>query len=303
MGVQFPNPLKNPILFPHSNKFSQGLGKTRMGAGEVVLALDGTGDFDSLFNAIAFVEDLGGGVIRLKNGTYLSASLNSKSNITFIGDGKNFTTISVATQLNLSNSAKITFENLQIKGTSVASQEAILDVDSATNLTIKDCLIEEGAGADYDGAIWNSGGGTISNLRILNTEFKGSFTECTLPLVMENAQIIGCKTNDDLFRNNDTNEIRKSIITNCIIGGDIKIDSAIKSIISNNYVAGDILIDSDSPIATANAGHFNIISNNFMENTITMNVGADQNVVSGNQTDTATVNNGAGNIFSGHNEY
>lgn len=79
-------------LFPHSREFSQGIGTRgiRKGAATFIVALDGSGDFDDIQEAI---NALGpeGGVIYIKEGTYLMNSwieiTNSNIHITGTGAG------------------------------------------------------------------------------------------------------------------------------------------------------------------------------------------------------------------------
>jgi len=79
-------PMKN--VFPHSSEFEQGSGAIRKGMGTFVVALDGSGDFDDIQEAIDALPTEGG-VVFIKEGTYEPKTdiLITKSNTSLVGTG------------------------------------------------------------------------------------------------------------------------------------------------------------------------------------------------------------------------
>ena len=76
----------NNKIFKHSRDYSQGGGKIRKGMGTFIVALDGSGDFDDIQEAINAIPKTGGEIF-IKEGTYNGFSLN-KSKITIEGTGE-----------------------------------------------------------------------------------------------------------------------------------------------------------------------------------------------------------------------
>ena len=87
MGLDFGGVKNN--LFEHSKEYSQGEGKQRKATASVVVALDGTGDFEDIQEALNSLSPSGGSIF-IKEGTYnLTTELLIKTNNVLIqGTGK-----------------------------------------------------------------------------------------------------------------------------------------------------------------------------------------------------------------------
>ena len=113
-------------------------------AGEIIVALDGSGDTDSLLEAINQVES--GGVILIKEGTYIltSAVTISKSNIVIKGSG--FSTIIKNTArgnlLTATSKNNLVFDNLKFWNdwTFSGQTNACIDMTSCTDSRIINCF-------------------------------------------------------------------------------------------------------------------------------------------------------------------
>lgn len=78
-----------PQLFDNAQRTNQGMGKERTGAFNFVVALDETGDFSDIQEAIDALPSIGGGIY-IKEGTYdlVNKITINKSNVTLSGVGK-----------------------------------------------------------------------------------------------------------------------------------------------------------------------------------------------------------------------
>ncbi len=76
-------------IFKHSADFDQGLGNIRKGIATLVVAVDGSGDFASIQDAINSLPS-GGGVVYIKEGTYYINEMITidSNNVSLIGAGR-----------------------------------------------------------------------------------------------------------------------------------------------------------------------------------------------------------------------
>ncbi len=130
-------------LFNHSNKFDQGLGRVRAGMGTIVVANDGSGDFDTIAEAIKELPTTGG-VIYVKDGTYIITSMLNlnKPNSAIIGASKStiIQTIGNIIALRVS-AADCKIEKIHIKGSGTGNLNWGIEV-TADNVSIEDVYIE-----------------------------------------------------------------------------------------------------------------------------------------------------------------
>jgi len=101
-------------IFPHSDEFSQGQGKIRKGAGEFVVAIDGTGDFATIQEAINSIPSEGA-TIKIKSGIYLiKEAIKVKNSITLKGEGKTTILKSTTTNINIIENSNTNSGNTDI---------------------------------------------------------------------------------------------------------------------------------------------------------------------------------------------
>lgn len=282
------------LLFTHSQEFSQGGGNVRKGQGYIVVAKDGTGDFDDIQEAINNTSKEGGGTIFIKSGTYLIDSLTLADNVNLIGDYIKsviyFDAVNTKQAL-IAKVSNVKIENLYFYFTGTQA-EACIDVDGATDLEFNGCYFYIGASSVENpyGIIWTSaasdakitiknckftgnGGGTLDSMLITALEYsviQNNIIEETINLLENTTGII----------------IADSIFTGNISVGSLKSDFITRCVISGNYFGGNIEISGG-----ANS-YGNIITGNHAE-TMTFGALTLDSCAVGNATDTAITDNGA----------
>jgi len=138
----------NYSLFPHSERFDQGLKKNhvRPGQATMVVALDGTGDFESIADAVSELPSTGG-VVYIKEGTY-----NIKSKIILPTDyislqGAGPSTILKAstgltgTIIEVNSKEGIVINSLKFEGNSISANG--VELNSCTESLITGCWFSE----------------------------------------------------------------------------------------------------------------------------------------------------------------
>jgi len=205
--------------------------KTRVQTASIIVASDGTGDFEELQEAINSLKT--GGVIQIKEGTYnIKKTITITSNITIIGTGK---TIFSTTTNNLkiftinTNSTEIKIENLTFQGN--GSQTGIFADTSTTYIKIKECnFLSLAIGLDFYEGNWI----TISNNFFHN--LSGTFMYVmTGPIVIQN---------------NLTNEVDYGIRSRGLTGGGIIVGNYFSSIGTDEWVPH---IDDSGVVLSANS--------------------------------------------------
>ncbi len=144
-------------LFKHAKAFDQGMGNIRRGQATFIVALDGTGDFDKIQDAIDALSSTGG-AIYIKEGTYniTTSILLNKTNLLLSGPGK-ATKIVPNGDYGIMNASAddCTITQIYFYGTSTGtSQHGIYNnASTSTHMLIKDCWFENlgGHGIFLDG--------------------------------------------------------------------------------------------------------------------------------------------------------
>lgn len=141
--------IENP-LFKHSREYEQGSGKERKGTATFVVALDGSGDFSNIQEAINSLPTKGG-EISIKEGTYLITTpiVINKNNVTLRGTGKSAkiqsnTDIRIITA---SGKSGLLIDNLYLYNQGAGSADEIIHFTTVTKSIITNCWIEN-AGVD-----------------------------------------------------------------------------------------------------------------------------------------------------------
>jgi len=226
--------------------------------GDVIVALDGSGDTDSIEESLNLVPN--NGKIFLKEGIFKYNKLNTltiPSNT--IIEGAGFGSIIQLGELgtsgnywiSLNNAENIIIKNLTIHVFASADTEAFIEYDSANKITFENVLFKFGD-SNLLNIMWDPYGNGITRLKLLNCVIdttNGSLNEGIVAVSnLSKGEFIGNRFETaNLFMTGIG-----SNIDNCIIRG--------------NYLKG-----------------------------LTLEAGCDNNVVIGNQTDNAIINNGASN--------
>ncbi len=177
-------------IFPHSKDYSQGMGQVRKGAGTFIVALDGSGDFDDIQEAIDALPNTGG-EIYIKEGTYEPNEKIKilKSNVSLIGSG-NSTIIK----------PKINDYIIQIgNGTTTLSKIVISDLQidgiNQTGYPANGIYINGGASNYITETI-------IKNCNIKNCYWTNIYLEYTENCIIENNLCVSTRVTHSIFTDN-----------------------------------------------------------------------------------------------------
>lgn len=256
-----------PQIFKHSRDFDTGVGNVRKGQGEIIVALDGSGDFDNIQEAVNSVTMNEGAVIFIKRGTYeiTSTITINKNNIKIIGSG-------LASVIRRKTAAAYTLITIGNGGT------------ARTNITIEALGINDiGGGAVSDGININH----AHFVWIKNCYFT-NIHDSVITVNGDNIWIENCY----LSGGDSSNLAGTNICFLNNVADGLNIGSSYSKIIGNSF-SQDVII----------SGDYNVFVGNYKtdsDESIKLNVGADNNVVVANViTDPTGVNNlGAGNIVA-----
>jgi len=250
-------------IFSHSQDFEQGLGKIRKGAGTFVVALDGSGDFSDIQEAINALPSTGGNIF-IKEGTYIIKDRIriNKGNIKL--EGTNDGTI-IKTTGGAGFVIYITADNNKISNLKVINQydnqTAIGSNAGRTNLSIENCHIE-GTKASF----LNTAGISLSgsNSRITNCFIKDCSGNGIEILSMNNGIISNCTMDGNytgIFTDGTTNcAIIGNTCKNCNTSGILLGDDNEKS--DNNAIVGNVCSSNVNGIRVFGDCDKNIISSN-----------------------------------------
>ena len=154
-----------PQIFKHSGEFSAGTGQIRKGMASIVVALDGSGDFDNIQEGIDALPSAGGSVF-IKEGTYniYKTIMIEKSGVRLEGTGygthlklcKPFTNSVMGNVfIGISSVNYIKIENLRIDLNDDESGRTGIDIDTSTRLVIRSCWFQNNNGGSA--FIWANG--------------------------------------------------------------------------------------------------------------------------------------------------
>jgi len=189
-----------PQLFKHAKTFNQGIGKVRAGQGSYVVALDGSGDFDDIQDAINAVPSTGG-TIHIKEGIYtLTSTLQIYDKpVSLQGAGRSTKIYKAGgTFLELNNAVGLFIKDIWFNGdgtgTGIADTTA-----SALDLSISGCFfssLTDGINIQQGSTfcrIINCSFLTISDVAIeLLAGVKGSVSNCTFSSVGTGVHLKQC---------------------------------------------------------------------------------------------------------------
>lgn len=238
-------------LFSHSKDFSQGMGKIRPGQATATVALDGSGDFGTIQEAInALTSD--GGVIYVKEGTYILTSQITidKSNISLVGAGRaTKLQMSVDDQMIWLNAglSGITIQNMFLYGAGAGNtaNDGIVTAPAGagcTKCTISGCWIENCGDVGIYLSNTSDEGFIVTNNHVISGQADG------ITITGENHLVVG-------------NEVRLNA------GHAIFADLCNNSIISNNVASGSTGAVKSGVMIQNNSDQLVINANQCQDNT------------------------------------
>lgn len=160
-------------IFPHSKKFEKGYDVDFKREEVIVVALDGTGDFDSIQEALNFLPSAGGEIF-IKEGTYNITSTitipGSFIKIRGAGIGSIISTSLDIVMISSSGKGDLVIDNLYIQGAgNTATTNKGLNLSSLINSKISNCLFTNCGDSAIDI------GGTSARCWIFNNRFDSNF--------------------------------------------------------------------------------------------------------------------------------
>ena len=156
----------------------------------VYVATDGTGDYNcdgeddqiEINQAIAYINSIGGGIVHLKNGTFvISDSINLSSNLIFEGEGTEKTTIKIEDGSTKENWATIVGDG--ISSTTIRN----LTIDGNKH----NCPVPKGINSDIDAFhLYNSNNITVENVKMIDFWTDGVEFSHSSDSVVKNCEVI-----------------------------------------------------------------------------------------------------------------
>ena len=225
------------------------------------VAKDGTGDFETIDEAIA---ELGtdGGTVHVKAGNYTFGGfvLNNKENITLRGDGWNtkITFNDGAYIVSILSCTEITIRDLEITLNPSQVTEAPIDIDNSNRVTFQNINWIYNSTNNGDTLFWTSGGRSAGKLKIVRCKARVTGTgTCSIfsSLVVDKG----------LFKDNDIEDMDMKYAwadayhTNCIFIGNTFKDWAFEA--GDNY---NIVVGNRTDTAIIDSGTGNEIANNIV---------------------------------------
>ena len=286
---------KSKNLFQHSKEFEQGQGKIRKGAGTFIVALDGSGDFDDIQEAINALPK-SGGVVYIKEGTYnvTNPITITSNNVSLFGAGKS-TIIKGSTAL-----AQIIYVNggdyISIRDlsfgriTTVGIRPLIaIELENSIGSFIEGCWIDDnihGAGIVLSG--------TCEGITIRNCNIDGEGTHPNQGILIEASDSIveSCYINDVQMGIGSVNAAGYN--RNKIIGCIIKSCSASGinlNTFNDSQIIGSLIDGCSQDAINLVSSDRNVISGNSIINTtqglgtgygIDIDANSDRNIICGN---------------------
>lgn len=278
------------VMFPHSDKFDQGEGNIRRGQSTYVVALDGSGDFSDIKDALNALPP-SGGVIYIKEGTYNLTKVITlnKSNVQLIGTGRatvikqlraSTNGISIATQ------DYILIKNIRFTGPGGASPIGIV-MSGVTDSTVSECWFD-GWGTNPGADIKISSGSARNNI------FNNHHTSSILSIWVLNS---------------DKNIIIGNNISGTAEGSGIILERA-SGTCDDNIVKGNIIFAVSNGIRLSGSCMRSIVNGNIVSESDTFGIFTSSTTEDIIITDNIVVNTGGGtdlslagtNLQIGHNK-
>lgn len=198
-------------LFPHSERFDEGASQIRPGQATLVVALDGSGDCDTLQEAISRIPDSGGSIY-IKEGTYIiNESISvSISNVHIFGAGKatvlDFNT-SGNPNLQFTTANYVTVSDIYFKQT---AGNAIIQIDANSFAVFRNLWID---GSSSQGIYINSSG---AGFRVQNCLFVNCTGNCLQCDDSEKAIITG-----NIFKDGSNDGISGASLSDSVVCNNV----------------------------------------------------------------------------------
>ena len=240
-------------LFQHSRRVNTGIGIVRIGQATRVVALDGTGDFDTLEEAITDLPE--GGVIYVKEGTYVI-----KNKITISAHGLTITGAGRSTVIYTEGDIRLleivgdyfVIDNVYLKGNDTgANQIGIFMTATSTDSIIRNCWI-----TNFN----DTGIVLLSDDTIISNCFVTDIGESGISVDTNDNSITNC-----VIRDNGDWGIEVSSGTGLICSGNIITGNGESGIISSGdegIFSGNSCIDNLDHGIEIDSGDYNVVTSN-----------------------------------------
>ena len=245
------------LLFKHSEDFEQGFQSRNKREAEVIVAKDGSGDFELISEALLEIKDRGGGTVWVRNGSY-DEDLIIPSKTILKGDGwKTEITVRSYTGIELTNTVDVEIKDLKIIIKSNNFGDGIhIDMDGANNLTFNNVFFEVTNTNSAEGIIWTSTAGKATGVRVINCKGKNTGTGNCPRFFF--AELDFCIFKGNHFKDWDFNSIDANV-DNCLINSNILSTISLGSTSSNNVAIGNTLDTAVTNSGTGNQVGFNTL--------------------------------------------
>lgn len=138
-------------FFDHSEEFRTGFSREEKETVDITVALDGSGDFENIRDALQNIVDMGGttrgGIIRIKEGTHIveNAITIPSNNVTMIGEGRSTILKPDTTGVAMisSNAHKgLHISNIYFLGDNSSASSGVRLFNGCTDCVIENCWFE-----------------------------------------------------------------------------------------------------------------------------------------------------------------
>ena len=234
MGLNLPGVKQ---IFSHSASVDTGVGKVRIGQATFTVALDGTGDVDSIQEGIDLLPSTGG-VVYIKEGTYTIKKLITinVSNTSIIGAGSSTIIIAKTTKALVAKTlTNITIENIKFIGAnSVITNNTMVEYDDTTDSIVRGCWFED-AGQEAV-RILGSADNCIVNNNVFNSNAHNAIT-----ITSNKITVIGNIIRDGAKNGITTAGSADNILIGNLISGNTEDGILLNSTTDNNIIVGNRL--------------------------------------------------------------
>ncbi len=287
MALQLDEPGLPPTgIFTHSEEFEQGGGKIRKGMGTFVVALDGSGDFDDIQEAIDALPSTGGNIF-IKEGTYIiSEKLQiTKTNVSIIGVGRGseIKTTQNITMIETSGSGDgFKLNNLKMLANSQVSQIGVL-------IQTNNCIVE---GCWFENTYMGIQCEDVNDCIILGNHIDTGAGDAGIGIIGSTAHKRIIISSNTIYDCSNGAGIRINKTSDCIVNGNICRENfngiEFGSTCSEIVITGNNCIDNDNDgivltsTADNNVINGNVCSNNGSRGIHVYNNTCDKNILIGN---------------------
>lgn len=297
-------------LFPHSKRFEEGVTTkdfVRPGQATVVVALDGSGDANTLAEGIKMLPT-GGGVVYIKEGTYKNTGVTiDKAKVQIIGAGSNCilegTGLANAVVIAATSKNELLIQNVRMRDTGFGK---MVKLTTCNDCIIKNCWMGETASPAIDLLGCSRiliDGNFVFNLGLYNA-FRcliSGATRCSYISIVNNICmntgnfLVLSATDDSLVKGNN---VPACTVTGILLGDALNSQDANRNVICGNNIKTNHGTKAAIEIEVSTSTD-NIICCNYLENpgagAAILHTNGTNTLIHGNQTDGISITAGTAN--------